>query len=216
MRNLAKKQERREVFQEIGAVIRTSGSMFVVETEGGEITAKRAASCLLEPAPGDMVIVAVATADQAYVLAVLEREEGAPGRISLEGDLDVDLRGGQLRLKAEEGVTLASPKDVSVISSGVRVRAITGEVALQSLSFLSTVVRAEVEKAKLLAGSLDSVMERLSQRVKRAYRVVEETDHLRAARVDYAAKETMGLHGANTLVTAEELVKLDGEQIHVG
>lgn len=216
MRNLAKKQERREVYQEIGAVIRTAGSAFVVETEGGEISAKRAASCLLEPAPGDMVLVAIASADQAYVLAVLEREEGAPGRISVDGDLDVELRRGRFRVTAEEGVTLASAKDVSVVGSGVNVRAITSEVALQSLSFLSTVVRAEVEKAKLLAGSLDSVLDRLSQRVKRAYRVVEESDHLRATRVDYVAKETMGLHGANTLVTAEELVKLEGEQIHVG
>jgi hypothetical protein len=218
MRHLAKKQQqhRREVFQEIGAVIRRAGTAFVVETDGGEMEAKRAASCLLEPAPGDMVIVAVTAADQAYVLAVLEREEGAPGRISLEGDLDIDLRHGRFRVAAEEGVGLTSAKDVSVVSSSVNVRAITGEVALQSFSFLSAVVRAEVEKAKLLAGSLDSVLDRLSQRVKRAYRVVEESDHLRAKRVDYAAKETMSLHGGNTLVTAEELVKLDGEQIHVG
>ncbi len=215
MRSLAKKQERREVYQEIGAVIRTSGAAFVIETEDGEISAKRAASCLLSPAPGDMVLVAMA-AEQAYVLAVLEREEGAPGRIALDGDLDIDLRRGQLRMRAEEGVTLASSKDVSVVSSGFHVRAITSEIALQSLSFLSTVVRAEVDKARLLAGSLDSVLERLSQRVKRAYRVVEESDHLRAERVDYVAKETMSLHGANTVVTAEELVKLDGEQIHVG
>jgi hypothetical protein len=30
------------------------------------------------------------------------------------------------------------------------------------------------------------------------------------------AKETMNLHAANALVTAEELVKVDGEQIHLG
>lgn len=216
MRNLAKKQLRREIFQEMGAVIRTAGAAFVVETDSGEIEAKRAASCLLEPAPGDMVIVATGGAGQAYVLAVLEREEGAPGRIVLDGNLDLQVRRGRFAVAADEGVALVSPKDVSVVSSSVNVRAITGEVALQTFSFLSTFVRAEVEKAKLLAGSLDSVLDRFSQRVKRAYRVVEESDHLRAERVDYAAKETMSLHGGNTLVTAEELVKLDGEQIHVG
>lgn len=216
MRNLAKKQQRREVFQELGAVIRTDGSAFIVETDSGELSAKRAASCLLEPAPGDVVLVAVAGANQAYVLAVLEREEGAPGRIRLEGDLDVELRRGRFQVTADEGVGLASAKDVSIVSSGVSLRAITGEVALKSLSFLSDIVRAEVDRTKLLLGSLDSVMDRLSQRVKRAHRVVEESDHLRAERVDYSAKETMSLHGGNTLVTAEELVKLDGEQIHVG
>ena len=50
--------------------------------------------------------------------------------------------------------------------------------------------------------------------MKRSYRAVEETDQLRAGQIDYVAKETLSLHGENALLTAEELVKVDGEQIH--
>jgi hypothetical protein len=41
-------------------------------------------------------------------------------------------------------------------------------------------------------------------------------DQLRAKRVDYTAEKSMHLHGENTLMTADSLVKLDGEHIHMG
>jgi hypothetical protein len=217
MRNLARKQEhRQEVFQDLGTVVRMVGAAFAVRMETGEIEAKRATSCLLEPAAGDLLLIAVTPSGHSYVLAVLDREEGAPGSIVADGDLDIKLRHGRLGVAAQEGVSVVSGKDVSVVSGAVQVRAVEGNVAFQSFTFLSTLVRAELEKAKVLAGSLDTILDRFSQRVKRSYRVVEESDHLRAERIDYVAKGTMSLHGANALITAEELVKVDGDQIHLG
>ncbi len=117
---------------------------------------------------------------------------------------------------AQEGVELVSGSDVSVAAGKLRVNAADGDVVLTRLTFLGTFVRAEIEKVKLFAEHLDSVVDRVAQRVKRSYRSVEESDQVRAARVDYTARETMSLHGENALLTAESLVKIDGEQIHVG
>jgi hypothetical protein len=217
MRNLAKKQEyRQEVFQELATVVGIAGRTVAVRTEAGELELQRAASCLLQPAAGDLVLIAVTPAGQGFVLAVLERLEGTPSTITLDGNLDIKLPNGRLGFAAQEGVSVASGKDVSVVSGAVQVRAVEGNVALQSFTFLSTLFRAELEKAKVLGASLDTLFERLSQRVKRSYRVVEESDQLRAERIDHVAKGTMSLRGANTLITAEELVKVDGAQIHLG
>lgn len=217
MRSTARKQEyKTEVSQELGTVTRIEGATFVARTEEGEHRARRAASCLLEPEVGDLVLLAVATDGRSYVLAVLEREEGAAGSIVADGDLTIKLVKGRFAVAAQEGVELVSGKDVSVVSGDLRVNAVDGTVALTRLSFLGDVVRAEIAKAKVLAGSFDTIAERISQKVKRAYRIVEETDHLRAEAVDYVAKKTMSLRGQNALVTAEELVKVDGDQIHLG
>lgn len=217
MRSTARKQEyKTEISQELGTVTRIEGATFVARTEEGEHRARRAASCLLEPEVGDLVLLAVATDGRSYVLAVLEREEGAAGSIVADGDLTIKLGKGRFAVAAQEGVELVSGKDVSVVSGDLRVNAVDGTVALTRLSFLGDVVRAEIAKAKVLAGSFDTIAERISQKVKRAYRIVEETDHLRAEAVDYVAKKTMSLRGQNALVTAEELVKVDGDQIHLG
>ena len=87
---------------------------------------------------------------------------------------------------------------------------------VQGLSFLGGVVRAELEAVKLVASRVHSVVERVSQQVQRSYRTVTETDQLRAQRIDYTAEKTMSLHGEHTLITADDLVKVDGDQIHLG
>jgi hypothetical protein len=68
----------------------------------------------------------------------------------------------------------------------------------------------------VVADSCDSVFDRLLQRVKRSYRFVEEHDQVRAAQIDYVAQNNASLRGENTLITAKDLVKVDGEQIHLG
>lgn len=204
-----------KITQEAGTVTRVDGGAFVVHTPSGDYHAKRAVSCLVEPREGDYVLLSVVPAN-AYVLAVLERDERAKTTVAVDGDLEFQLRGGRFTVAAQEGVDLVSAKDVSVTSAGLDVNTGDGNVVVQRLSFLGTLVRAEVEKVKVLAGSFDSVLDRLSQRVKRAYRTVEEFDQLRAERIDYVAKKNMTLRGENALISAEELVKVDGDQIHLG
>src|SRR5262245_54392599 len=169
MSSVAKKLvQKSDVFQELGRVVRAGGALRV-RTDSGEFDAKRAVSCLVEPEEGDLVLLA-STAKSCHVLAVLEREGSAPTRLVAEGDLTIQAPRGRFAIAAQEGIDLASGKDVSVVSGGVSVNAVTGSVVLQRLSLLSTFVQAEIEKAKLFAGSLDSVLDRISQRVKRSYR----------------------------------------------
>jgi len=84
------------------------------------------------------------------------------------------------------------------------------------MEYLGATLSAEVERLKVFAIRCEELFETLSQRVKRSYRTVSERDQLRAEQIDYAARENLSLHGKNAVVTARELVKLDGEQIHLG
>lgn len=216
--NVARKIETIEpeaMTQEAGRVVRAAGGAFVVATGAAEIEARRAVSCLVEPAAGDVVLVSVLPERGAYILAVLERQ-GSDLCVVLDGDLHVKLPRGRFVLGAAEGVTLASGKEVGVVAGELKVNARRGSVLVESLSYLGTAVHAEIEKAKVKAAAFDASFERVTQRLKRVYRFVEELEQLRAERVDYVAKKNMSLRGENTLVTAEELVKLDGAQIHLG
>jgi hypothetical protein len=216
--NIARKIETIEpeaAKQEAGRVVRAAGGAFVVATGSAELEARRAVSCMVEPAAGDVVLVSVLPERGAYILAVLERQ-GSDLCVVLDGDLHVKLPRGRFVLGAAEGVTLASGKEVGVVAGELKVNARRGSLLVESLSYLGTAVQAEIEKAKVKAAAFDASFERVTQRLKRVYRFVEELEQLRAERVDYVAKKNMSLRGENTLVTAEELVKLDGAQIHLG
>jgi hypothetical protein len=103
-----------------------------------------------------------------------------------------------------------------MVAGTVDVTATEGRVAVDRLSFFSSFVEAELGRARVLAATLDSVIERAHARLSRSYRVVTELDQVKAERIDYSARKTASIHAENTLVSAEELVKVDGEQIHLG
>jgi len=216
MKNVARIVSAEQVFEEVGRVISVEGRGARVRTNSGDYAAKRAASCLLEPAVDDVVLLALTPTGTNYVLAVLEREEGAKATMKLDGDLELQLPKGRFTVAAQDGIDLLSSREVAVTSESVKVTAREGSAVLERLSLLGDVVRAEVGKVKLLASTLDSIVERVSLKAKNVYRHVAETDQLRAERIDHSAKCTMSLHAGNAIVTAEELVKVDGEQIHLG
>ncbi|MGK3995281.1 DUF3540 domain-containing protein [Sorangium sp. So ce1024] len=201
--------------QEVGRVVRAADGAFVVASGAAELEARRAVSCMVEPEADDVVLVSVVPGRGAYILAVLERQ-GRDVSVVLDGDLRVKLPGGRFVVGAAEGVTIASGKEVGVVAGEVKVNARLGSLFVESLSYVGTAVQAEIERAKVKAAALDASVERVVERVKRVYRFVEELEQLRAERVDYVARKNMSLRGENTLVTAEELVKLDGAQIHLG
>jgi len=207
---VARKIEVRAVFQEFGEVVATDGELLTVRTALADVPARRAASCLLVPSEGDRVLVATEERGDAYVLAVLEQRDPSAAAISVDGDLTVRSLRGKVSIAAQEGIDLVTTAAALVMARTVDVE------ALDALSILGGAVQAELGKVKMYAATLDAFFERVRQHAKRSYRTVEEIDQVKARHLDYAASGNAQLRGENALVTAHDLVKLDGAQVHVG
>jgi hypothetical protein len=218
MSNLARKIHRDEGHEGVnaGVIVRVAQASFVVRTARGDLDARRAVSCVVAPELHDEVLVAEVGDGRAYVLAVLEREEGARARLVFEGDVDIEAPRGRVGMKAAGGVAITSGRSVDVTAGELNVSALGGNVVLQKLSYVGSVLRAEVESIKTFAASCDQVLERFTQHVRRSYRKVEEIDEVKAKEIHYTASDNVFVSGENTVVTAEELVKVDGAQIHIG
>ncbi len=214
MNNLATKLEEEDVFQGMGPIVRVEGDVFAVRTHRGEVRARRAVSCLVAPELHDFVLVACQR-KEAYVLSVLERESPHATLVS-DGDLNLEARSGKVRVSATEGVDVVTPKGLQLVSQDLAVHAQTTKLFLQDVVALGSRVVAELTETRLKGTVLDKVFERVSERVKRSFRRVEEIDQLKARQLDYLTEETMSLRSENMVATAKELVKVDGEQIHFG
>lgn len=184
-----------------------------VRTASGSYRAKRAKSCIVETAAGDCVLVATLATGHAFVLAVLESPEPSA---TLSFDGLVELEGDRIAIKGRREVSMSSGGPLDMLASAVRLRAITGEAAVEKLTVLSRYAQAELGKAKLFAESFEGVFDRVSQKAKNAYRVVTGSDQLRAGTIDHGARQLLKLFGKNAIMTAEDLVKVDAEQIHMG
>jgi hypothetical protein len=210
MESVARKIEIRPVFQEFGEVVAFQGGLLTVRTALADVVARRAASCLLEPAVGDRVLLATEDRGDAYVLAVLDQRDPSSSAISVDGDLTLRSLRGKVSVAAQEGVELVSAAAVRIAASAVELE------ALETLSILGGAVKAELGRVKAYATSLDGFFERVAVHAKRALRTVDELDQVKAGHLDYAATGSAHLRGENALVSAHELVKVNGEQVHIG
>lgn len=189
---------------------------FLLEGPSGELRAKRAVGCLLAPIEGDRVLVARMADGRAYILSVLEREDPTPLALETDRSLTLKSSAGRVEVLARDGVELVTSADIALTSKRLEVCAPEAAFGLGKLTVTADETLADVSTLKLVAETVESVIGTLSQRLKRARRVVEEIDQLRAKYVDVIAQKALRMHSESAVVTADQLVKVDGEQIHIG
>lgn len=177
--------------------------------------ARTALSCLLCPEIGDRVLVARAGA-ALWVLAVLERSGEGKLRVAVQGDLEVASVHGRLSLSGGQRLDLATPGPATLRAGELTLRARVARALIDDLHHAGERLVAHVGRIKLAGVALETVIERVMTRAKRSYRFVEETDQLRSADIDHRAADTLRLSGGNAFVLADEVVKMDGTQIHMG
>ena len=197
-----------------GRVRLTDNARFTVTLEdGGDVIARKAASCLLLPAAGDRVLLTLSP--EPFVLAVLERDESQEAVLSVASDT---------RLRVDGKLTLQSPEQVSVRSGGlfglvaqsVKVHSNSTEIASRILTAVAKSATAKVESAGLVAQQLNIVAERITEKAARVFRTVTEFDQLRARHFDHRADGNARISADSTVITARQVVKMDGEQVHIG
>lgn len=208
--------ERPEVRQSYATITGIAGDRWSLRTDEGETaSAARALSCLVEPCLGDRVLVALGSGES-YVLAVLHRPDVAGVELSAPGDLTLRAADGAVRVAARDGVELATARDITLTAARIALSAAEGSVAVRALAVVGERLHADLGAVKTIARSVDSLLERFTQRVKRSYRFVEEVDTLQAESVDHTVRETWHLRARHALTHTEKLVKVDSEQIQLG
>src|SRR5690349_762499 len=125
--------------QGVARVLESHAEGWLIELSDRRVLAKRAASCLLEPAPGDRVWVVGQSGEGFFMIAVLERADATATKLQLDGDVTV-AAGGRMTLSAPEGIGLSTAAKLDVQADELDIRARVGQVVL--------------ERAAVVAGSL--------------------------------------------------------------
>jgi hypothetical protein len=187
-------------------VIAVYGDVVGVQADGATFRAERALSCLVEPRVGDLVLVNSAE-EGAYVLSILGRSSRGDVRLVVQGDAELSAT-GKLAIASDTKLELRAPV--------LEVHATDGALFIERLSYWGTRVQALLGQVRLCASSVDSVVDRVSEHVKQAFRTVHGLEQLRAGRIDYRAEEDVCVRGENAVITTRNLAKIDGKQIHIG
>lgn len=205
-----------EVQLTFGTMERREGSTLLVRVGGDLQGARRAKGCLLEPQTGDTVLVA-RSEDGSFVLSVLVgRSAESENVVAVDGDLTLRSTNGRVAIVGDEGVSVTSGGEVSVNAPTLTARTMKATLFADTLSYIGRTVDTHVDRVKMLGQSLETAIDQVSSRVKHSFRVIDEIERVKAKELHVNAEATLNMHGKNTLLTAEKLVKLDGEQITIG
>ena len=202
-----------------GRILVAEEELLTVMTESGPFAGRVAASCLVRPECGDLVLLALPhkKKEAAYLLAVLERA-------AAETAMQIDLGAGA-RLSAEKGaVDIAAGTDLR-LSAGGQMEASAPTITFasaatrwltHSFSLLSKTVEAVCSVWKESSRERETTAEVWTQRLGDSYRHVQDLDETQAGMSRTLARETALVHGRVTYVQAEEFVKVDGGEVHLG
>jgi hypothetical protein len=198
-----------EVALQIGRVVKVAaGSQISLDIDGSPVVARRAASCLLEPAVGDDVLIGRSRAES-YVLAILVRTGPASASLSVNvPNEEVVLRGGDVVLSAERELRL----EAAALAVRTRRFALVAEV----MSFVGQTLTQFLERWRSSARSVEIVATDIAMKAARRTSLVEETDVLQAGTLVQTIATAAVTSAQSAVVAAEQDLRLDGERVTVG
>jgi hypothetical protein len=195
---------------EYGLVSHCSEEVFGVKTDAGDFILRRADGCLLEPGPGDRVLCCLDSSGTGYVLSVLERTEKNRdhAQLALEGEVHIKARNGSLHLDADDELALTGRR--------LSLEAEEGRAGFSLFDLDGVFVNARVKIMNLFGESMNTLCERLSERLGSFYRHVETHEELQAGSSRHVAEGPYVIQARNTTVVSEKISKIDGEQVQLG
>ncbi len=198
----------------IGTVKKQEEQEFVVECDGHEWKCRRAASCLLQPQIDDTVLISGPERERVYLIAVIEQAQQNQSQFSVPGELTISAE--SINIQSVAGMQLQGGSELAMNSEQLKLNARKGECVVDEMQYTGREVKSTIGMMRIIGRVYESIMDRLSFMSRTSFKITEEVEHMRAGTIDYQAEQSARLHSKYTMVTAKDLVKVDGKQIHMG
>jgi hypothetical protein len=189
-------------------LIETAGERGWQVRSGGQLFwARRATSCLIEPMPGDTVACLRAALDEAWVLAVLAREDNVPTVLRCHGATRLEVQGGALAIAAPE---------VRIGAQRMDVQSDELQLGARSVDVVSDTCTVAGSALRVAGAALSTVFDRVAHFAKQYSRATDGFDHVQAGYIEREARQLVNVTGEHVLINGDKLVKTRGGQIHFG
>lgn len=171
--------------------------------------------CLIQPEPGDRVMASLADGT-VWVISVLDRQSDKPPRLWADGDLAIVSGHGNVTVSAAKTVDICSGSTVRVAAPEIDLHAGIGRFVLDELLQVGRRANLYVAKIRSVCDMVETFAEHVLTRAKRSSRFIEDSDQVRAGDIDYRAEGNLQLQAETAFITADTVVRVDAEQIHMG
>jgi hypothetical protein len=189
---------------------------FFLQGTQGEFRARCALSCLVVPEIGDTVLVSVSEDPlSSYILAILLRPSAQQCTVKLPGETTLLSASGNLVMQAET-VIVQGKQSLQLEAPRFGLEALVAEVRVKLLHSWFEQLHNHIVNLKTITQNMTTIVERQVTRARESFRWIEQTDETRAGRVHMLIKNRLQIQAKHASITAEGLVKIDGQKIDLG
>ena len=189
------------------AKVMDTGSDLTLLWAGSNIKAKIALSCLLQPEVGDKVLLEFDDENQAYVLAILDREQVSEASLLLPN---------QTRIKAKESLAFESQESICLTSKSYSQSSESLAVKFDQAAISGKQLHSNIEILHSVSRIMSQVASQAVQKFKSYVRKTEESDQVQAAHMARQVSGLYNMQSKHTILVSEKDTKIDGEHIHMG
>lgn len=183
--------------------------------DGAMRAARIAFGCLIQPEPGDLVLTSQA-AGAIWITSVLERRSDTPPRLWAEGNLGIVSARGDISLTAARTVDIAAGANIRGAAPEIDLHASVARFVLDELLHIGRRVSWYVSRLRSIGETVETFADHVLTRAKCSSRFIEESDQTRARDIDHRAEGKLQLHAEVAFITADTVVRVDADQIHMG
>ncbi len=177
------------------------------------IRARRAVSCLVVPQSGDKVL-AVIEEDNAFILAVLQKENNKETKLFLKGNATVVAEEG-IKIVAGEDIMLGGEKGVEIMSPRINLVGDKLSLSANIISFTGQILKKQFQKIKAVAKEVEKFFVYFTRHTKNSYKYTTEHDEIHAGSARYLTEKTMTIQARDSVHLAEELITMNAKQINL-
>ncbi len=186
-----------------------------IERDGQVSSARIAFGCLIRPEPGDRVLISAAD-NTVWIVSVLERHTNTPASLCTDGDLAIASVRGDISLTAARGINLDAGARARVTAPEIDLHAGLARFVLDELLQIGRKAHWYVAKLRSVGEVFETFADHVLTRARRSSRFIESSDQLRAGDIDHRADGSLQMRAETMFITADTVVRVDAEQIHMG
>jgi len=189
-----------------GRIINIQDGYIHIEYRGQIINAKKAFSCLVEPMQNDTVLFCQDQHQQAYVIAILQRDNE-----------------DSMHLQLAPNTTLASTEKLTLHSEQINQLSVKSlqKTSEAILDFQQGLIKGEklhshIRHIHSISDLINTMAKQAIQKFNSYVRKTESSDQVQAAQMGRKVDGLYTMNSKHTIMVSQKDTKIDGEHIHMG
>jgi len=185
---------------EYASVISVTEQGYILKPENGSsIIAQQAFGCPFTPIKDDFVMFVRSANRGIFIVNILQRKHAQCALI-----------------ENEHGISLQSGQKIDISASDINMTSTNTQVTSQQYSHTSQKLDIKSESTQFYSRTVESISERLVQKVRDSFKVIERLEQVNAQDIIQNIKNAFIQRSRQVDISAKSDVKINGERIHMG